>query len=72
MCHLFKFSAQYDFLSLLATIWFESHFSLKGPVIDFFQVTVADVFILCTMENREVSSANSLALDYKPSGKSLI
>ena len=30
------------------------------------------MFISCTTENREVSSANSLALDDKPSGKSLI
>ena len=30
------------------------------------------MLISCTTENREVSSANSLALDDKPSGKSLI
>ena len=29
--------------------------------------SIADVFILCTAENREVSSANSLAFDDKPS-----
>ena len=73
---LFKFSAGYDFLSLLATIWIESHFPLKGPIIDFFFRSlfnsIVDVFISCTTENREVSSANSLALDDKPSGKSLI
>ena len=34
--------------------------------------SIVDVFISCTTENREVSSANSLALDDKPSGKSLI
>ena len=33
--------------------------------------SIADVFISCTIENREVSSANSSALDDKPSGKSL-
>ena len=40
LCRLFKFSAEYDFLRFLATIWNESHFPLKGPIIDFFQVTV--------------------------------
>ena len=34
--------------------------------------SIADVSISCTTENREVSSANSLALDDKTSGKSLI
>ena len=71
----FQFSAEYDLLSLLATIWIESHFPLKEPIIDFLQVTVnsiADFFIWYTTENREVSSAKSLALDDKPSGKSLI
>ena len=34
--------------------------------------SIADVFISCTTENRELSSPNSLALDNKPSGKSLI
>ena len=75
MRRLFQFSAEYDFLSLLATIWIESHFPLKGPIIDFFRSlfnSIVDVFISCTTENREVSSANSLALDDKPSGKSLI
>ena len=75
-CHLFYFSAEYDFLSLLATIWIESHFPLKCPINDFFFKSLfnllADVFISCTTENKEVSSANSLALDNKPSGKSLI
>ena len=39
-CRLFKFSGEYDFLSLLATIWTESRFPLKGLIIDFFQVTI--------------------------------
>ena len=30
------------------------------------------MFVPCTTENRAVSSANNLALDDKPSGKSLI
>ena len=34
--------------------------------------SIADVFISCTTENRDVLSANSLALDDKPSGRSLI
>ena len=76
MCRLFKFSAEYDFLSLFPTIWLESHFPLKGPIIVFFFRSlfnsVVDVFILCVTENRKVSSANSLSLDDKPSGKSLI
>ena len=75
MCRLFYFSAEYNFLSLLATIWIESHFPLKDPIIDFFRSffnSIADVFISGTTENREVSSANSLALDDKPSDKSLI
>ena len=33
---------------------------------------IADEFISCTIENREVSLANSLAFDDKPSDKSLI
>ena len=32
---------------------------------------MVNVFISCATENREVSSVNSLALDDKPSGKSL-
>ena len=35
-------------------------------------ISIADVFILCTTENRKVSTANSLAFDDKPSDKSLI
>ena len=34
--------------------------------------SITDAFISCTTENREISSANSLALDDKPPGKSLI
>ena len=34
--------------------------------------SIADVFISCTAENKEVSSANDLAFDDKPSDKSLI
>ena len=37
---LFQFSAEYNTLSLLATIWIESHFPLKGSIIDLIQVTV--------------------------------
>ena len=75
MCRLFQFSAEYDFLSLFATIWIESCFLLKGSIIDFFRSllnSTADVFISCTTENRKVSSTNNLAFDDKPSDKSLI
>ena len=76
MCRHFQFSAEYNFLSLLATIRIESHFPLKDPIIDFFPVTsnssIADTFISCTTENKDVSSATSLAFDDKPSYKSLI
>ena len=50
-------------------------FHWKAQSLIFFRSlfnSIADVFISCTTENREVSSANSLALDDKQSGKSLI
>ena len=50
-------------------------FHWKAQSLIFFRSlfnSIVDVFISCTTENREVSSANSLALDDKPSGKSLI
>ena len=60
---------------LLSTIWIESHFLLKARIIYFFRslfYSIADVFISCATENREVLSANSLAFDGQPSDKSLI
>ena len=73
MYRLFQFSAEYDFLSLLATIWIESRFPLKDSISHFRSLfnSIVDVFISYTNENREVLSTNSLALD-DPSVKSLI
>ena len=74
MCRLLNFFAEYNFLSLLAAIWIENRFPLKGPIIDFFRSlfnSIADVFISCITENKEVSLANSLAFDDKRSDKSL-
>ena len=65
ICRLFKCSAEYDFLSLLATIWTESHFPLKGLILIFFRSlfnSIADVFMSYTTKNREILSANSLTL----------
>ena len=54
MCRLFSFSAEYDFLSLLPTIWIEIHFPFfRGPNIGFLRSlfsSIADVFISCTMK----------------------
>ena len=75
MRRLFQFSAEYNFWSLLATIWIESHFPLKVRIIDFFRSlfnSIADALISCTNKSRKVSSANSLAFDNGPSDKSLI
>ena len=50
-------------------------FHWKAQSLIFFRSlfnSIVDVLMSCTTENREVSSANSLALDNKPSGKSLI
>ena len=50
-------------------------FHWKAQSLIFFRSlfnSIADVFVSSTTENREVSSANSLALDHKPSGKSLM
>ena len=62
-------------LSFLATIWIECHFPLKDPIVDFLRSlfkSIVDVFMSCTIENREVTSANHLASGDKPSGKLLI
>ena len=50
-------------------------FQWKAESLIFFMSmfnSVVDMFISCTTENSKVSSANSLPLDDKPSGKSLI
>ena len=50
-------------------------FHWKAKSLIFFRSpfnSIADVFISCTTENREVSSEDSLVFDDKPSSKSLI
>ena len=48
MCRFFdaEYSDEHNFLSLLAMIWIESHFPLKGPITDFFQVNNRCVYIM--------------------------
>ena len=69
MRYFFCFSAKNDFLSLFSRIWIKIHFPLKNPVINYFEIFVrsfADIWVSCTMENKEVST-NSFASIMRPS-----
>ena len=51
----------------------EAHFPLIGPVFrKSLLSSFAEVFLSCTTEKREVSSANNLGLEDKSSDRSLI
>ena len=53
-------------------IWVENHFPLKGPSIYLCQVSSrAEVLLSWITENKDVSSANSLAFEDNPSDKLL-
>ena len=75
-CVAFLTSCWIWFLELACYYLDWKSFSIEVPNYWFFYKSVfksiADVFISCTTENREVWSANSIALDDNPSGKSLI
>ena len=70
------FSDEYNFLGLLSFYDLDrKSFSFESHIIYFFRslfYSIADAFISCATENREVLSANSLAFDGKPSDESLI
>ena len=76
MQYCFRFQTENDFLCLFFRIWVETHFPLKRLSIFIFAKSLfsstADVLLSWITENKDVSSANSLAFEDNPSDKSLI
>ena len=69
MTYFFCFAAENDFLSLFSRVWIEVHFPLKGPVTYISKSLLrsfADIWVPCTTEKKEVSSANSFELVVRP------
>ena len=74
MTYFLGLSAKNYFLSLLVWIWIKARFPLIYPIISFYQIIIWLISCgaaIMGYEKYDASSANNLAFDERPFGRSL-